>query len=71
MFGRGPRRPGRNAAKEAGMGRSFVTKEHEGQTGRPTEFGAESRIDNELAKKQRDKEIAAEFDNYEPPQSRR
>lgn len=71
MFGRGPRRPGRNAVKEGGMGRSFVTREHEGQRGDPTANAAESRIDRELAKQKREAEEAAEWDNYMPPASRR
>lgn len=71
MFGRGKHQPGRNAAKEAGMGRSFVTTEHEGQRGDPTANEAGNRVDRELARKQREAEEAAEWNNYVPPQSRR
>lgn len=60
-------------AKES-LGRtSFrrVGSDHTGNRSDETAWKAEGKIDRELAQKQRDAEIAAEFDNYVPPQSRR
>ncbi len=45
--------PSRSGAKEGGLGRSsFVTTRHEGNTGDPTGWAAESRVDRELQQRQ-------------------